>query len=237
MNHPTFGEEDKIHGVEAVKPRTAKEKVQNYWYHYKWHTLIALFLLLAVVIASFQLCQKESYDIYVMYAGPKAMMSAQIQQAATALEDLIEDYDGNGKKAVSFSNLYIASAEELRDSGHPDSGTLAANSQQNYQVFQGEIMTGTYRICLLSPRLFQEVDEAGGFVSLTGYAEGRGLSLIGSDGTGVTLSDLPLYAIPALSALPGDTVLCLRRSSVVGNSAEQEERHLQAFLRLLDYNE
>ena len=46
-----------------------KQRVENYWYHYKWHTLIALFIVITLSVCILQLCQKNSYDVYVLYAG------------------------------------------------------------------------------------------------------------------------------------------------------------------------
>ena len=61
-----------ISGVGEVEtPSTLKEKLQNFWYHYKWHSIVALFLAVAILICSLQFCKKEKYDAYVAYIGSK----------------------------------------------------------------------------------------------------------------------------------------------------------------------
>ena len=52
-----------IEGVgEVATPSTFKEKLQNFIYHYKWHTVVALFLVVTIIICSLQFCTKEEYD-------------------------------------------------------------------------------------------------------------------------------------------------------------------------------
>ena len=46
--------------------------LDNFWYHYKWHSLIALFLVFAITVCTLQMCDKESYDIHILYAGNHA---------------------------------------------------------------------------------------------------------------------------------------------------------------------
>ena len=47
------------------------KKLDNFFYHYKWHTVAALFLAIVIIVCSLQTCSKESYDVEIMYAGPK----------------------------------------------------------------------------------------------------------------------------------------------------------------------
>ena len=45
------------------------EWLDNYWYHYKWHTIAVLFAIFVVVICTFQMCRRTVTDIQIMYAG------------------------------------------------------------------------------------------------------------------------------------------------------------------------
>ncbi len=235
MPHPTFGEEDQIHGVPPVLPQTAGEKVKNFWYHYKWPSIFAVFMTVVIVIVSINMCQKETFDVFVVYAGPDDIALSQISQTRLEMEKLIPDYDGNGKAQISFERYYIAYHEDVKD--HPDSGTLVATSKQNYDNFRNAMLMGTYRLCLLSTRLFTELDEEDALVSLPDYVNNIPDSkLFGSNKTGVLLSDLAVYRhIPAFSALPGDTVVCLRKDNVVNTSSELLLRHAAVLQLWIDY--
>ena len=62
-----------IEGVgEVTTPATPKEKLQNFWYHYKWHSLVAVFLVIAILICSLmcfilskQISRKTSQRIFL----------------------------------------------------------------------------------------------------------------------------------------------------------------------------
>ncbi len=246
MSHPTFGEEDKIHGVAPVMPQTTEEKLKNFWYHYKWHSIFAAFFLVVFIIVTVQMCQKESYDLYVMYAGPRPYLSQQVNLAAVEMEKLCPDFDGDGKANVSYSTLYIVESEDVKNENDP--GALMMQSKMNYDQFQSEVMAGAYKLCLLDYTLYTELAEAGALSDLslvtTGIPEEK---LLGESKTGVYLSDLAIYQNAAFSSLPADTVVCLRRASAVtkwyhsvlpftrDNSEEEVRCHAAALQKWIDY--
>ena len=45
--------------------------LENYWYHYKWHTLIVAFFVIMLTVMGVQMCSREDNDIYIIYAGPE----------------------------------------------------------------------------------------------------------------------------------------------------------------------
>ena len=100
--------------AEEIKPTyTFKQKLENFWYHYKWHTIITLFVLIVGIVLVVQLASKPKYDIYIMYAGEHYFDTADssdtspYREAISAIKRVSEDFDGNGEVSVSFSHLYI----------------------------------------------------------------------------------------------------------------------------------
>lgn len=249
--HPTFGEEDKIHGEPAAVPKTTRAKVANFFYHYKWIALITAVLLCAGIICTVQICNRTSYDIYVMYAGTRSIMSTQSHTIAGTLADVADDYDGDGKKNISFYPLYIADIDALTSEKNPNSGYLAAESKKNYDTFTSEIQTGNYLICMLSPKLFSSLDEEGIFLPVAEFSDTvPDAALCGKNKTGVRLSALGIYAAPGFSSLPADTILCIRQPSAVSGwftgkndtsnpewwrDTDQYKHHADMFRRLLTY--
>ena len=55
-----------------VKDESFKGKADNFWYHHKWHVVIAAAVLFVAVISIFQFIEKgkNKTDLSVMYAGP-----------------------------------------------------------------------------------------------------------------------------------------------------------------------
>ena len=94
----------------VVIPKTPKEKLQNYWYHFKWHTIgsVALVIVLAIMIV--QCASRESYDFMVVIYANTPMESGRIEKIEEYIEQFAEDIDGDGKVSVevvdcTFSDL------------------------------------------------------------------------------------------------------------------------------------
>ena len=89
----------------AVREKQSfKEWIENYFYHYKWHTVIALVVIFAIVICSLQMCEKTSYDLHVMYAGSEDIrMSAkegdisEYQKLLSGIKPYVSDANGDGR--------------------------------------------------------------------------------------------------------------------------------------------
>ena len=86
--------------------------LDNYIYHYKWHTIIALFLVFTITVCSVQMCDKESYDVYVVYAGDyqvsKLVTNGDVAEFVTfskSLNRAAGDYNEDGKVSVSLDTL------------------------------------------------------------------------------------------------------------------------------------
>ena len=97
------------------------ERVENFWYHYKWHSLVALFLVFTILVCSLQMCEKNNYDIYITYAGGKEISrtveGGDVSEYASFVSTLASlgcDYDGDGVSSVSFSSLFILSDDETQ---------------------------------------------------------------------------------------------------------------------------
>ena len=104
-------------GAPLGKP-SAKERIENFWYHYKWHSIVAVFVIIAILVCSLQMCSKDSYDVYILYAGDHEIKRTaeggsvpEYQRMLTALERVTPDHDGDGKITVGFNSLLALSAE------------------------------------------------------------------------------------------------------------------------------
>ena len=86
------------------KPETFKEKLENYWYHFKVHTILAVFLAVVIAILTVQCATKEKYDMTVMYFAYSVANDAQINKMEEYFEKYAEDVDGNGEVNVCIIN-------------------------------------------------------------------------------------------------------------------------------------
>lgn len=203
------------------------KKLDNYWYHYKWHTIISLFLVVVILICSFQMFKKDEYDLEVLYAGPSTLLNDRqtILDIEAAFADLLSDQTGDGKVSVNLVSYWVDDrVAENSDLSAGDINYLFTNSQNNKRAYTDEVKAGNLSIFLVSPELFHMVDDEAGFMrvvdifpELEAYQEE--VCVYDEDGDinrfGVVLSKTAFGQRAGLSSLPEDTILCIRKKSVM----------------------
>ena len=194
--------------------------LENYWYRYKWVTLLVAFLLIVGVICTVQAVQNNSYDSYIMYAGPCQLSHKEVLDIEKDFCSVVEDKDGDGKVNIAIRELFIMSPEEISEveEGYEANYTLISD---NLKLFDQEILSGEATICLLSPYLFERVAEADGFLPIGEYVNGAEVEYFGE--YGVKLSSTVFGNMPGLSVLPNDTILCVRRVSTMASLFDKKQ--------------
>lgn len=207
----------------------------NFWYHYKWHTLIALFAILVVVVCTLQTCSRESYDIHILYAGNREVKrtstSGGVIEYETFLDDLTrigEDFDGNGKVSVSLKTLFSLTADEIKAVEETPGLEVNYTLLQQDAATLSQLMTyGDYYLCFLSESVYRDYRERDGvslFVPLTPYAEGTEGARLSEDGDAIYLSSVDFGSLPLLADFPEDTVICLRALTEVTEKTDRTSR-------------
>ncbi|MBP0989877.1 MAG: hypothetical protein J5874_01680, partial [Oscillospiraceae bacterium] len=51
----------------GIQPKTFKEKWENYWYHYKFRTIVGIFVAVAAILLIKDIFFKPKYDIELTY--------------------------------------------------------------------------------------------------------------------------------------------------------------------------
>ena len=81
-------------------------KLENFWYYYKWHTIVSLFLAFVIVVCTVQACSREKEDIRIIYAGGSYVEGEYHREISKALSSVLpEDFDGDGKEKRGFCEL------------------------------------------------------------------------------------------------------------------------------------
>ena len=201
------------------------EKFDNFWYHYKWHTIAGLCAVIILTVLLFQTCSKASYDGYILYAGPYKISSSSqngnsspYSNAITALKKVCEDANNDKNVNVTLLNLYISNQEEAKElygEGADISNSMTLIQEDTERLGQ-MLLYGDYYVCFLSERLFlqyEELYEGALFADVSGYLGDGDYELAGEHG--VYLRSLDFYSLPEICNLPDDTVVCLRQNSDV----------------------
>ncbi|MEG2117790.1 MAG: hypothetical protein RRY76_01155, partial [Clostridia bacterium] len=52
---------------------TFKSRLENFWYFYKWQTIIGMIILIGIIISIVQMSSNKSPDAMMMYVGPSTL--------------------------------------------------------------------------------------------------------------------------------------------------------------------
>lgn len=212
------------------------KKFENFWYHYKWHTIAVAAVIFILVILTFQMCSRTSFDVHIMYAGDLEIKNtsqggdrAPYVKVLREFESVASDFDSDGEVHVNFLNLFVVNQEEA-DRLVSENPGLEINEnlvREDTETFTHSIIFGDYYLCFLSERIFLEYEKNYGerlFSSLEGYAEGvEGCEFASETKHGIYLSSLDFYTLPEISKLPDDTVIVLKKISEVSGAINKTD--------------
>ncbi len=235
--------EERIDGEVKIK-LPASEKLSNFWYHYKWHTIVVAFVLVVAIVLTAQFCTREKYDIYILYAGDRAISNSSSDgdvpervKFLNSFGSIISDFDGDGRVNVGFKSLYAPDEEELARLEAEGKDT-ADNLRYNDSKTLDSLIAGSdYYLLFLDYAVFERLAQSSNMISpidsyLDGYS-GR-VARVGAS-SGVYLADTKFYEYEGIRDLPSDTVICIKYPTAFASDAEKEkhEEALEVFKKIL----
>ena len=218
-------EKNRPQGSSDMESAAPERAFENFWYHYKWPTLIIAFFAVFFLIAIAQMSSKPKYDAHLLYAGPTyldgevvAEILTSVDKAADQAYDITDnpaDHSGDGLLNCDFNKIvYVPTmtAEEYKENDIYFNGVenLSARGQ-----FDNLIMIGEYVVLMIDKSLYDETVGTGAFCKLA--------DILGAvpenayDECGFLLADLPICVENGFRQLPDDTVLCCRGKSYINN--------------------
>lgn len=212
---------DKMQGGEIRVENRFTRWVENFWYHYKWHTIVTVFALFVVIVCTVQMCSKEDADVNVLYAGSYSFEQQDSTPLARAVASLMpEDTNGDGRREVSVASLLVYSAEQIQaalDEAEANGETLTINTSffaQEQQKYHQLLMTGEYYIVLVEDWLYEESKGTDVFLPL---AEALGAKPENAyDDCAMRLCDTGFgQYFTAVQDMPEDTLICFRRQGAL----------------------
>ncbi len=127
---------------------TFKKKWENYWYHYKFHTIFGLFVLILAFVGFKSCADRENMDLHMVflsntYASPEA--EQKLEKALTD-DGTIKDIDGDG-----VVNFYMDSLMLSFDAD-------ANNDMTTLQKLQTVIYAGQHTLMLAHEYALEDYD-------------------------------------------------------------------------------
>ncbi len=228
--------------VEAPKKSFAKW-LDNYWYHYKWHTIAVIFVIIVVVVCTVQLIDRDEYDVLIAYAGSKDVSKkaengdvAEIVTMQTSLKDVVWDVDENGEVSISLETFFWLSSDEIsalekelaekREEGGVVEEINYNLLTSNYQTVDSLILYSDYFLWFVSDDLYEYVQDASDesrFVDLGSMPDADSTAeFYGEDTCAVYLKSTEFYKMPGICDLPEDTLIVVRRLGVGTNKSTKQ---------------
>ena len=229
-----------------------REKVENFWYHYKWHTIIAIFLIIAVTVSTLQMCAKVDFDTYIMYAGAEEIDRksedgdvSEYTAVLSSLKRVVSDYNEDKEITVSFKNLFVPSEEELEQilAEFPNAQINYSLLEEDNRILLENMRYSDYYICFISKSVYEKYKTMDGveiFAPLSQYVDADNVPEYYSE-SAILLSSVGFYSLPGISDLPADTLICLRRVSAFasktnGKRAKSEFKNAEEIItKILNY--
>ena len=224
------------------KLQTAKSKIENFFYHYKWHTLIILFFTFVITIMAVQMCTKDDYDISVMYAGPEIVSDGENAAVEKALLQIANNgvEEKNKKEKAILYDLLVLNEEQLADIYEQYGATVSNQTvTKNRETFYYQVLSDEFFLLFLSPECYTTHRQQDCIVPLSymGINE-MDVYQLREDDYSFRLSSLDVSKFyTAFSAFPPDTRVCIKRVNTMnkGNGAEVQKDHIDLFKKMLAF--
>lgn len=162
---------DKISMKKPQMKEETRKKIDNFWYYYKIHVLVVVFILFVAGVFIKDIVTKVDYDYSVAFVTEEMMTNEEISSIQSVFEGEAEDLNGDGEIHVEVQNYTIPQG----DSAEPQ---LVAAGQTKLTV---DIQEGTSMIFFLSPGCYESYKDSGvlpadeseyiKFSDCTGYEE------------------------------------------------------------------
>ena len=185
----------------------------NFWYHYKWHTIFAAVIMFTVLFCTLSMCRRPSIEYYFYYAGPGEFTGVEQKEIVSALGQASGEDGESANVSLTFlflmTNDQIARFnEENRDTGYTVSGSQIMS---NRDLLSDEIMTGNAIVMFFDPEVLAGLQEnSGAFLPIRDFAPESTPDEAFSGEYGIDLRYTIFADVEAFSYFPEGTVLAIR---------------------------
>lgn len=175
-----------------------KKWLENYWYHYKWATIISAFFITLAVICIVQIASKKNYNIYIRYVGDSVITGTQYDDMTGALEKIVS---GDKKDSVNFAQVAYISDD---DNPYKNEKNAVARETLSSMLVQ------PYYIYIMDMTAYNDYKDSGVFAPLS--------SIFEEDVTDISYDEYALYLskteflknAPGMEWVEEDTVIVIK---------------------------
>ncbi|MBQ9746971.1 MAG: hypothetical protein IJW21_09145, partial [Clostridia bacterium] len=212
--------------------KKALKWLDNFWYHYKWPTIIAAFFITVFAICTVQMVTREEYDMYVRYVGNAVITETQYKDIENSLEKMGFDANGDGESAANFAQVPYVSDDE-----NPYKNEINADARQTLTA----MIVQPYYIYIMDEGAYKTFKGENVFTPLNQIFSGD-VSDIAYDDCAIYLKETEFCKnSPGMEWVKDGTVIVLKVApyrSTISNSKYQSEieafeEHKKIFLEIV----
>lgn len=117
---------------EEVIPLTFNEKIKNFWYHYKTHTILTVFLTVAISLCVHQCATRPHYDAEIILYSNNFYSVDQVNLLTDYMSQFFEDTNGDGE-----INIVISDCSYTTDGTYDSNRTNTLATKLNATIASG----------------------------------------------------------------------------------------------------
>lgn len=203
--------------------------LDNYWYHYKWHTILIGFFAFVMIVCFVQCSTAEDHDVTVCFSGNEIFLENEYAEIKKVLGDVCPfDANQDGDNTAAFKTISAFSGEQLEaqftyyyeetDEWKLDKDGMnlyRSTNVENIDNVRSYVMTGDCAIWFVSPFIYEEC-----FKELITET--------------VKLSETVLYRdYDVIKLMPEDTLVVLLRPVMGAYSKDQAYKQAESYYRAI----
>ena len=213
-------------GENLVKPKGFKAKIQNFWYHYKFHTLVFLVVFVTLFVSVAQCAAKTDYDYKIIVATRSMTLSTpQLEAITTELKQYGEDLNGNGSVDILLVDCTM-------DSNQSDYQTALGKQQRLQTLLMADAQTMLFLVDESCLKWINNLNKQTQFLDDLGLPnnEGKGF-LVGN----THIIQTPKAEVNSEANLrwPVDLSICCRR--IKGTTFEKQSGAIESRKEALEF--
>ncbi len=207
--------------LERIKQNKAYKWLDNYWYHYKWVTLAAVFFVTVFSVLTAQMLTKEKPDAVILYGGPAVLTANETRDLEIAFRSVLpSDFNADGKKLVQLETVSLMTDEQVAEAeakAEEESSVFVYDAKalgSNKTTFTELMMSGEYVILLVDRAQYDNILDSGAIVPLADLFDADKIPDCAYDDSSIVFSETPFAQFfNATDVLPEDTLLCVLQAS------------------------
>lgn len=201
---------------EPMKPKTFKDKWNNYWYHYKMHTFAGAILLILVGIFCWHLIFPTVYDASLAIVSTDSFEGAW-EVIGPEMEYIVKDYNEDQARLIDFASFQLATKQGTEQTPQMLEMTRAK--------LLGWATTKGHFLYLLDATGYQQLTDVGiKFMDLEGKIESSQV-----EGDKYYLENTTLSKQLYLNELLGNKFLCIVDYDSFDSSAREDKTNIEGF--------